>query len=125
MRRMLEVTGRLALTGIFLKGGFDAFNEPGPRPSKVAELGLPDPEALVRFNGAAMMAGGAALALGILPRATAAGLLASLGATTAVGHPFWTIDDPQARAQQQTQFLKNLGIAGGLLLYAASASRRG
>jgi uncharacterized membrane protein YphA (DoxX/SURF4 family) len=122
MRRTLEVLGRLTLSGIFLKGGLDAFKEPGPRPSKLAELGVPDPEALVRFNGAAMMAGGAALALGILPRATATGLLASIGATTAVGHPFWKIDDPQARAQQETQFLKNLGLAGGLLLYLASAS---
>ncbi len=63
-----------------------------------------------------MAAGGAALALGIVPRAAAAGLIASLVPTTLAGHRFWEEEDPQARRMQLTQFLKNLGLIGGLVL---------
>lgn len=38
--------------------------------------------------------------------------------TTVAGHPFWEIDDPAKRSQQRVQFLKNLGILGGLLVVA-------
>ena len=36
--------------------------------------------------------------------------------TTLAGHSYWTHDDPAARAQQRTQFHKNLAMIGGLLL---------
>jgi uncharacterized membrane protein YphA (DoxX/SURF4 family) len=115
-----ERIGRMALAGIFLKGGWDAFHDPGQRPAKAAKLGFPAPEVAVRANGAAMVVGGTALAAGLLPRAAAAGLLCSLIPTTLAGHPFWDEEDPVVRAQQLTQFLKNLGIAGGLLLVASA-----
>jgi uncharacterized membrane protein YphA (DoxX/SURF4 family) len=90
---LLEATGRLLLSGIFVHGGWNAFKDPGKRPLQAARLGLPEPELLVRANGAAMAAGGAALALGIMPRATAAGLIASLVPTTLAGHRFWEEED--------------------------------
>jgi uncharacterized membrane protein YphA (DoxX/SURF4 family) len=67
-----------------------------------------------------MVAGGTALAANIVPRAAAAGLLCSLIPTTLAGHAFWDEEDPKARAQQLTQFLKNLAIAGGLVVVATS-----
>lgn len=124
-RRLLLAAGRLLLSGIFLQGGYDALREPGRRPEQAAELDLPaDPELLVRMNGAAMIVGGAALAVGVLPRAAAAGLIASLVPTTLAGHRFWEIDDPRQRAMQLTQFLKNLGLVGGLVLVLAAEGRR-
>jgi len=36
--------------------------------------------------------------------------------TTFVGHPFWKESESAARKNQQVQFLKNLGLIGGLLL---------
>ena len=107
---------RLLMAGIFIHGGWNAFKEPGHRAKQAAKLGLPNAERLVRANGLAMVAGGAALALGIVPRATAAGLIASLVPTTLAGHRFWEEEDPQARRMQLTQFLKNLGLIGGLVL---------
>jgi uncharacterized membrane protein YphA (DoxX/SURF4 family) len=41
-----------------------------------------------------------------------------------VGHSFWSEKDPQAKAQQQLHFLKNLGILGGLLLSATDTGGR-
>ncbi|ADU49889.1 DoxX family membrane protein [Intrasporangium calvum] len=110
---------RLALGATFAWLGYGAASDPGGRVVSAANLGLPNPEAAVRFNGAAMAVGGAALALGILPRAAALGLVASLVPTTIAGHAFWKESDPTARAMHRTQALKNLGLAGGLLAVAA------
>ena len=109
------------MAGIFVMGGWDALREPGGRPKRAASIGLPEDETLVRANGAAMMVGGAALGVGVLRRAAAAGLIASLVPTTLAGHAFWREADPAARGQQRTQFLKNLGLVGGLLLVIAEA----
>jgi putative oxidoreductase len=105
------------MSGIFISGGLSAFREPQARAPKAEAIGLPEPELMVRANGAAMVAGGVAFALGILPRAAALGLIASLVPTTLAGHPFWQEEDEKSRATQRTQFYKNLGLVGGLLLY--------
>ena len=78
----------------------------------------------MRANGAAMVAGGLSVATGVLPKLGAAGVLAALVPTTLAGHPFWNETDPQARAGQLTQLLKNVGMAGGLLAVMASGSRK-
>jgi uncharacterized membrane protein YphA (DoxX/SURF4 family) len=72
------------------------------------------PELAVRANAANMVVSGSMLALGILPRFAAAMLIGSLIPTTVVGHQFWKAEGPQA-GNQLTQFLKNLGLIGGLL----------
>lgn len=56
------------------------------------------------------------LALNVAPKLAAAGLIGCLAPTTVVGHPFWKEESEAARGAQQTQFLKNLGLLGGLLL---------
>ena len=105
--------------------GMDAFRTPGKRVNTAGPLlasmrrvaPLPeDDELLVRANAAAMVVAGTSLALGRLPRLSAAALLASMIPTTLAGHAYWTHDDPAARAQQRVQFHKNLAMIGGLLL---------
>ena len=108
--------GQICLAAMFIIGGWDAARAPAGRPAKVAALGLPQPELLVRANGATMTAAGLALALGRWPRQAAAVLASVLVPTTIVGHPFWEETTPQGRTTQRTQFLKNLGLFGGLLL---------
>jgi len=105
--------------------GMDAFRTPGKRVNTAGPLlasvrrvaPLPeDDELLVRANAAAMVVAGTSLALGRLPRLSAAALLASMIPTTLAGHSYWTHEDPAARAQQRIQFHKNLAMIGGLLL---------
>jgi putative oxidoreductase len=122
---LLATTGRLLLAAPFVVLGYEAAAEPGPRVALAAELGVPNPELAVRFNGAAMSVGGVALALGILPRTAAAGLVASMIPTTVAGHPYWTMEDPLARKMNRIQVLKNVGLVGGLLGVAAAVARRG
>ena len=77
-----------------------------------------DARSLVRLKAGADVAAGLLLASGRLTRPAAALLAANLIPTTIAGHPFWTVPKPE-RSAQQVQFLKNLGLLGGLLLAAA------
>ncbi len=116
---LLRLAARTMFAWIFLAAGFNTMTEPGGRPDLVKKaLPLPEPELMVRLNGVFMVAGGAALALGIKPRLAALELAATLVPTTYVGHQFWTQTDPAARRGQVIHFNKNLAIIGGLLTYA-------
>jgi putative oxidoreductase len=89
--------------------------------------GLPvptNPATWVRINGAVNIAAAGMLATGRLPRVAAVVLAASLGPTTLAGHAFWREPDPQVRAAQRVQFVKNVSMAGGLLMTAAAGRGR-
>src|SRR5437764_13773910 len=98
---MVRTISRMLLAGIFIAGGFDAFAKPGGRVDKVASSGIPEPEQAVKLNGAAMVIGGAALALNIAPKAAAVVLLGSLILTTFVGHPSWIGSEPAILKDQK------------------------
>jgi putative oxidoreductase len=125
VRGPLRAAGRVALAAMFITGGADALFDPGPRAPKAAEIGVPlDPEVAVRANGAAMLAAGTALALGVWPRLAAAVLAGSLVPTTLAGHPYWQVEDPAMRRQQRMHFFKNVGLFGGALLVLSERRRR-
>lgn len=132
----MTIVRRLArpmLASVFVVGGLDALRHPSPKAAladplltKLADkLGLPeDPEMLVRANGAVQMLAGLMLAAGRLPRLSGAVLVTSLVPTTYIGHRFWEKSDPAERRQQRTQFLKNMGLLGGLLLTVVDTEGR-
>jgi uncharacterized membrane protein YphA (DoxX/SURF4 family) len=96
--------------------------------AKIASGAIPmlpeDPVIHARINGAAQLGAGLLLALGKFPRSSAITLAVSLIPTTAGGHRFWEESDPRQRAEQQTHFVKNVGLLGGLLLAAWTANDR-
>jgi putative oxidoreductase len=106
--RLERGAGQALLGATFIKLGFDAAINPGPRAGKAAALGLPKADLAVRGNGAA-------LTLDKLPRLAALGLIASMIPTTLAGHPFWDFDGAERKAQE-IQFLKNTALVGGLVL---------
>ncbi len=113
---ILRSASQLLLSGIFISGGAQAFIEPGGRVKKVAEAGIQESERAVELNGAVMVVGGVLLASEVAPRLAATLLIGSLIPTTIVGHAFWKEDNEVGRKNQLTQFFKNLGLLGGLLL---------
>ncbi|HEX7745773.1 MAG TPA: DoxX family protein [Micromonosporaceae bacterium] len=136
--RPVRSAARALLSGIFVASGARAVTNPEPFvtraktvTSRVGPLAeridprLPtDPATLVRLNGAVQLVAGLMLATGRFPRPAAAALAGSLVPTTLAGHSFWTTADPAERAQHRTQFMKNLGLLGGLLLAAADTQGR-
>lgn len=138
MNAVRRLAGTL-LAGVFIVDGSDAIRNSESKVKNADVVARPlgrlfpfldrDTESLVRFNGAVQVGAGTLLALGKFQRLSAVVLIASVLPTTYAGHRFWEEADPATRAQQQTQFLKNLGLVGGLLSIAGSdlptrASRR-
>jgi len=119
---MLKSLGRVCLSGIFIIAGAEAFKAPGPRTNMVEGAGIPEPETAVRINGATMVIAGILLALGIVPKAAAGTLIGTMIPTTLVGHAFWKEKEPKTQSMQRVQFLKNLGLVGGLVWVLAEAS---
>jgi len=134
---VVRAIARPLLSTIFIVQGLNAVRNPEPlvpkaQPvtdrlvpmvKKVAppQIGDRIPETtagMVRLNGVAQVLGGVALASGRGRRPAAALLAALLVPTTVAGHPFWSEKDKEARAFQRIQFMKNLGLLGGLMLAA-------
>ncbi|MCC8927634.1 DoxX family membrane protein [Rhodococcus sp. I2R] len=124
---------RPLMSTIFIAGGIDALRNPAPRakaatplieqgketlPNSVTSSVPEDPETLVRINGAIQVGGGILLATGKAPRIASIALAGSLVPTTLAGHAFWNETDPEAKAAQKIQFLKNVSLLGGLLIAA-------
>jgi uncharacterized membrane protein YphA (DoxX/SURF4 family) len=123
----LRPAARLLTGSTYAVLGSAALREPGPRVELTAtfmaplrkEVQLPiSDEQVVRVNGGIQAACGLLLALGVAPRISALVLAGSMIPTTVAGHPFWTVQDPAARKQQQVQFHKNMAMIGGLLFAA-------
>jgi len=85
-------------------------------PEQVAGYVPENTVTLVRINGMAQVAGGAALATGRGRRLGALLLAGSLIPSTIAKHPFWAVQDPEERVQERTHFLKNVSLLGGVLL---------
>jgi len=83
-----------------------------------------DPATLVKINAGVQIGGALALATGRAPRLSAALLAASLVPTTAAGHRFWEVDDPERRATQKMHFFKNVSLVGGLIIAAGDTEGR-
>jgi len=140
---VVRALARPLLSTLFVVQGAKAIRDPEPHVAKAkpvadrlvplmkrvapAQVGDRIPEStanLVRLNGAAQVIGGLALASGKGRRLGAVLLAGSLVPTTLAGHSFWQESDKAVRSAQKVQFMKNLGIMGGLLLAAVDTEGR-
>jgi uncharacterized membrane protein YphA (DoxX/SURF4 family) len=81
--------------------------------------GLPAPRASVLLSGGLLVFGGLGLVAGVLPVLAAGALVTFLLVSAVTMHDFWAADDPEATQQEMTEFLKNVGLAGGALALLA------
>lgn len=130
---LIRRLARPMLAASFISGGINTLRNPGVRVQQAtplinkAEDALPDdvtanvptdPDTLVKINAGVHVVGGLLLATGKAPRLASTVLAASLIPTTVAGHPFWEATDPQKKAADRLQFIKNVGLLGGLMLAA-------
>jgi putative oxidoreductase len=128
----VRTAARVMLSAIFISSGVKILADPaskaeqasrvtdrvGPLLEKIDPRLPTDTVTLTRIKGGVDVIAGLLLATGHLTRPAAAALAVNLIPTTVAGHSFWAMAK-ENRAQHQVQFLKNLGLLGGLLLAAA------
>ncbi len=119
----IRTLARPMLASIFLTTGVNTLRDPSYAAHVAREAGLAEPERLAQVHGATNLLGGLALATGRFPRLASLGLALGLVPVTALGHPFWSAPADQ-KAMQQINFLKNVGLIGGLLIAAADTGGR-
>ena len=82
--------------------------------------GVPLASASVPLGSLALIAGATAILLGAYPLAGSLAVAGFLVAVTPVMHDFWALEGDDAQAER-IHFLKNVGLLGGALLFAALA----
>jgi uncharacterized membrane protein YphA (DoxX/SURF4 family) len=126
---LLRAVPRAMLASYFVASGIKAVRDPEslvPAAEPIADRLVPlvkqySPEqvagvvpentvTLVRLFGVAQVVGGAALATGKGRRLGALLLAGTLVPSTVAKHPFWTVQDPEQRAQDRSHFLKNVSV---------------
>jgi putative oxidoreductase len=108
------LAGRILLAVIFILSGFSKLTAFAGTAAYMASKGLPMVPVLLVLTILVELGGGILLAVGFKARWAALAIFLFLIPTTLVFHKFWGIDAAQAQ-MQQTQFLKNLAIMGGML----------
>jgi putative oxidoreductase len=122
-RPTTALIGRVLLGAIFLISGFAKLTDSSGTIQHMEGVGVPAASTLVWIAGVAEVLGGLSLATGLLARVGAIGLIAFLAITTYYFHAFWNLSGAE-RLPQMVNFMKNLSIAGGLLLLVAHGPGR-
>jgi len=134
--RPVRTVARALLAAVFIRGGLEAYNHPdrhvdAMKPmtdrfgSTLDSVGLPtDARTLVRLGGAVQAVGGLLLATNTAVRPAAAALAGSLAPTALAGQDLWRPEEAGQRTDKRIDFLKNLGLLGGLLLATVDTEGR-
>jgi putative oxidoreductase len=115
--KMIHFLGRALLSGIFIGAGISKVRGREQTLDYMASKKMPRSSMLL--NGAIAMELGVApaVALGVLPRFTAPMLASFLVPTAFIFHDFWKVEKSE-RQMEQINFMKDLAIAGGLIVVA-------
>jgi uncharacterized membrane protein YphA (DoxX/SURF4 family) len=110
--------GRL-FGGYFIMSGINHFKNKGQMTQYTAAKNVPKPEVAVTATGAALIAGGASILLGVKPKLGAVGLVGFLVGISPIMHDFWKQEDAQQRMNDTINFMKNMALAGGAMALMA------
>lgn len=114
----MHLAGRTLFALVFVMSGINHLMQRQAMTEYTRSRNLPAAGAMVVLSGVVILVAGVALVLG-WRRFIASGLLfLFLLGTAFFMHPFWKEDDPQAKMNEMTHFLKDLALAGGALLIA-------
>ena len=112
------LVGRILLGLIFVLSGFAKISGFEGTAGYIGSKGLPMPQLLAALTIVVELGGGLALMAGLYTRQAVVALAGFSLVTAIVFHNFWAA--PQAeQLMQQINFMKNLAIAGGMLVVAA------
>lgn len=122
-RPATALVGRILLAAIFFVSGFAKLTDTAGTAGHMEAMGIPEAHTLAIIAGIAEVAGAISIASGFLARIGGIGLVLFLIPTTFIFHAFWNYEGPE-RLTQMVNFLKNCGLAGGLLMIVANGAGR-
>jgi putative oxidoreductase len=108
--------GRLLLAWFFLSEAWRYASDWSGTSTLLAMKDVPAPGLLLFIALAVMVLGGLSLLLGLRTRLGALGLFAFTLVATIMIHDYWRIHEAAAREADYDIFVRNLAIAGGLLV---------
>ena len=121
----VQAIGRVLISAVFIVFGYIQFTHIGnyianPAVLKVAGMigGILSPTVIAYLVAAIDLFGGVLILVGYQTRWTAVVLIVFVVLTLLLVHTFWTMEGA-ARAANQGNFYKNLGLIGGLLFLIA------
>jgi uncharacterized membrane protein YphA (DoxX/SURF4 family) len=119
---LLLLIGRIIFGGFFIMSGINHFTNAGMMSGYAKSKNVPAAYLAVVGTGVMLVLGGLSVLLGLFPVLGLILLIVFLIPTSVLIHNFWTVQDPQARAAEQVNFLKNLALTGAALalMYGAS-----
>ena len=108
--------GRIMFSLIFLLSVPEDFKQ--STIAYAAAAGVPLANVAVPLAGILALVGGLSIALGFHARLGGFALLLFLVPVTLFMHKFWSISDAQQQQMQMINFMKNVALMGGALLFA-------
>jgi len=119
MRSFSALVGRILLSAIFLWSAYTDIMSYKDMLGAMASVGMPAGNIGLPIAIAGKIIGGVSLVVGCYTRAGAVILILFLIPATYYFHAFWKAPSAQAH-MQAINFMKNIGLMGGLLMVAAS-----
>jgi putative oxidoreductase len=113
--------GRLALIALYTTSAVGKFGALEQTASMIGSKGFPFAAALAFIAATAELIGALCIAIGYRTRAAALGLILYTIIVTIAFHGFWGLEGA-ARFAQYIQFMKNVGLIGGLIVIAGIGS---
>ena len=107
--------GRLIFGGFFLYSGVHHFLDRKMLAQYAASKQVPIPDLAVTVAGAALVAGGASILLGVKPKLGTLAILGFLAGVSPTMHNFWDQQEPGQRQADLINFSKNLALFGAAL----------
>ncbi len=119
---IIVLVGRILFGGFFIVMGINHFQNLAMMSGYAQSKNVPFARLAVIGTGVMLVAGGASVLFGIVPIVGLTVLILFLLSTLVTMHDFWNMKDPQQRAAEQVNFLKNVALIGAslALMYGAS-----
>jgi len=117
-RDVAALVGRILLALMFVLAGFSKIGGFEGTAGYIASKGLPAASLLAALTIVLEVGGGLAIMLGFFTRWSALALAGFTLLASFIFHAFWSMPAEQ-QMMQQLMFMKNISVAGGLLVLAA------
>jgi putative oxidoreductase len=110
-----HLLGRLLFGGYFIASGVNHFRHTRELARYAATKKVPKPDLAVQLTGAALIAGGTSILLGMKPKLGTAAIVGFLAGVTPVMPDFWKEENPERRMNEMVNFTKNIALMGGAM----------